>query len=256
MPCVCRRSRRLTSQAPARPDGEHGERGAARSAAASLRSSRSIRSMVMPTETSATTSPLASSRTGTTARIDGPSVPAYSWVKAWPSRRVADVADERACRSGRGRGGCSGSGPAPSPTTKSTPASARTRSAIRLDGRRSGRGVPSAARRRGSRRRLGATATARVGGGGRARRAGRRTPPAPSATTTRTSDDQRPAARRIWRATEGSRLPSADPCRALCRRSRSPSVNSTTTTVTRHSGPDEWRDEPGSARRPRPWRNR
>ena len=36
----------------------------------------------MPTETSATTRP--PSKTGTTARIEGPSVPVYSWVNTGP----------------------------------------------------------------------------------------------------------------------------------------------------------------------------
>ena len=46
--------------------------------------------MVMPTETSATTAAAVppSANTGTTARIEGPSVPVYSWVNGRPAGAV------------------------------------------------------------------------------------------------------------------------------------------------------------------------
>ena len=54
-----------------------------------LASASWIRSIVMPTDTSATTLvPPRRSNTGTTARIEGPRVPVYSWVNGRPCGAV------------------------------------------------------------------------------------------------------------------------------------------------------------------------
>ena len=86
MPWVWRRSRRLTSQAPTSPAASTATAATAM-VSRSPRTSRSIEETRMPTDTSATTGPSRPSgpNTGTTARIDGPSVPAYSWVNTSPS---------------------------------------------------------------------------------------------------------------------------------------------------------------------------
>ena len=98
MPWVCRCSRRLISQAPARPTASTeaaliaiGTRAAA--------SSPSMRSTVMPTETSATTLP--PSVTGTTARIDGPERAGVLLGEVPALRGAAEVAHERLAQLGR-----------------------------------------------------------------------------------------------------------------------------------------------------------
>ncbi len=51
----------------------------------SLRSCLSIEAIVMPTETMATTRSSSGAKTGTTARIEGPSLPVACSVNTWPS---------------------------------------------------------------------------------------------------------------------------------------------------------------------------